>query len=497
MLNELKNEANRATTENGALTHASTMSDCLDLFATVGAMRRQSEDEIIFRFVRAYSENPDLAMKTLFYARDVRGGLGERRVFRIILGWLAKNEPTALKKNIPYIAEFGRFDDLLCLLHTPVEDEVVRGIKAQLDADILSLSKGGEVSLLAKWLPSENASAKATRETARYLMKKLGYSERQYRKATVALRKQIRIIENNLREKDYTFDYSKQPSKAMKKYRDAFFRNDRVRYTEFLQKVSSGEVKLNADVLYPYELVLPYLRKYLYVGDEKCFMRPITEDEKAYLNATWQSLPHFGGDENAIAVVDTSGSMYWSDPPLPAAVALSLGLYFAEHNTGAFHNHFIEFSTNPTLIELKGETFADRLRYACSFNQVADTNLESVFDLVLNAAVRHHVPQSELPKKLVIISDMEFNECVEGAEITNFDNAKKKYAAHGYTLPQVVFWNVESRNRNLPVTMTESGVALVSGCTPRLFQMVEGDLKTPYELMLEILSAERYEKISA
>ena len=492
MLNELKNEANRTYTENGAITNESTFSDCLDLFATIGALRRQNEDEIIFRFVRAFSENRDIAMKTLFYARDVRGGLGERRVFRTILGWLSKNEPETLKKNIPYIAEFGRFDDLLCLLHTPCEDEAIRIIREQLGADMAALGTSGEVSLLGKWLPSENASAKATRNEARYLMKKLGYTERQYRKMTVALRKQIRIIENNLRERDYTFDYSKQPSKAMKKYRDAFIRNDRERYTAFLEKVQKGEVKLNASTLYPYELVLPYLRHQYYD-----FMRPITEDEKAYLNATWQSLPHFGGDENALAVVDTSGSMYWSDPPLPAAVALSLGLYFAEHNTGAFANHFIEFSTNPTLIELKGETFADRLRYACSFCEVADTNIEAVFDLVLNAAVRNHVPQEELPKKLVIISDMEFNRCVRNADVTNFENAKAKYAAHGYNLPEVVFWNVESRNRNLPVTKNEAGVALVSGCTPRLFEMVEGDLKNPYELMLETLSAERYEKISA
>lgn len=496
MLNELKNEANRAFTENGAVTNASSMSDCLDLFATIGALRKQDEDEIIFRFVRAFTENRDLAMKTLFYARDIRGGLGERRVFRIILGWLSKNEPDALKKNIPYIAEYGRFDDLLSLLHTPVEDEAVRVIAAQLSADLTALSKGEEVSLLAKWLPSENASSKVTRETARYLMKKLGYTERKYRKVTVALRQRIRIIENNLRERDYTFRYDKQPSKALKKYREAFYRNDRERYSEFLSKVQSGEVKLNASTLYPYELVLPYIHDRFWT-QKTGFMRTITEDERAYLNATWQSLPHFGGDENALAVIDTSGSMYWSNPPLPAAVALSLGLYFAEHNKGAFANHFIEFSTNPTLIELKGETFADRLRYACSFCQVADTNIEAVFDLVLNAAVRNHVPQEELPKKLVIISDMEFNSCVHNADVTNFENAKAKFAAHGYALPEVVFWNVESRNRNLPVTKNEAGVALVSGCTPRLFEMVEGDIVDPYDFMLSILSAERYEKISA
>ena len=496
MLNELKNEANRAYTENGALTNKTTQSDCLDLFATIGALRRQSEDEIIVRFTRAFGENRDLAVKTLFYARDVRGGLGERRVFRVIVGWLAQNEPAVLKKNIKYFAEYGRFDDLLCLLHTKCEDEALRVIKEQLDMDRSCLKNGENVSLLAKWLPSENTSSKAARENARYLMQKLGYTERCYRKTMVALRNRIRIIENNLRERDYTFDYAKQPSRAMKKYRAAFYRNDEKRYTEFLQKVSSGEAKLHAGTLYPYELVLPYIHDRFW-GAGRSFMREITEEEKQYLNATWKSLPHFGSDENALAVIDTSGSMYWNDPPLPAAVALSLGLYFAEHNKGVFHNHFIEFSEEPTLVEIKGETFADKLRFACSFNKIGNTDLEAVFDLVLNAAVRHNVPQKELPKKLVIISDMEFDSCIYNADATNFDNAKQKYAAHGYDLPEIVFWNVESRSRNLPVTMNENGAALVSGCTPRIFQMVEGDLSTPYALMLEILSAERYKKISA
>lgn len=496
MLNELKNEANRAYTENGALTHESTQSDCLDLFATIGALRRQSKDEIIRRFVRAFAENRDLALKILFYARDVRGGLGERRVFRVLLRWLAENEPNALQKNIPHIAAFGRFDDLLCLLHTSCEGEALRVIREQLEADTEALRKGEAVSLLAKWLPSENASAKQTRDDARLLIKRLGLTERQYRKITVALRRQLQIIENNLRERDYTFDYEKQPSKALKKYRQAFFRNDGERYTKFLQKVAQGEAVLHTDTLYPYELVLPYIHDRFYT-QESGFMREITEEERLFLNTTWQSLPHFGTDENALAVIDTSGSMYCSNPPLPAAVALSLGIYFAEHNRGAFANHFIEFSDNPTLVALKGETFADKLRYVCTFNELGSTDLESVFDLVLNAAVRNSVPQEELPQKIVIISDMEFNACIGDCDVTNFDNAKAKFAAQGYMLPEVVFWNVESRSHNAPVTKTEAGVALVSGCTPRLFDMVAGELADPYTFMLEVLSAERYAVISA
>ena len=208
-------------------------------------------------------------------------------------------------------------------------------------------------------------------------------------------------------------------------------------------------------------------------------------------------MPDFGGEQNAIAVVDTSGSMYWSSSPKPASVALSLGLYFAERNKGLFHNHFIEFSRTARLIEIKGKTFADKLRYVASFNEVADTNIEAVFNLILEAAVTHRIPQEEMPATLFIISDMEFNSCVRNAGVTNFENAKRKYARFGYKLPNVVFWNVQSRNRQQPVTMNEQGVALVSGCTPRLFSMVASGKIDPYSFMMEIIGSERYEKIAA
>ena len=318
-----------------------------------------------------------------------------------------------------------------------------------------------------------------------------------YRKMLSKLRAYIRIIENNLREKDYTFDYEKQPSKAMFKYRGAFARNDAERYNTFLNRVSFGEAKLNASTLAPYEIVEPCLNEY---WSRLPFMKDLTEEEKKSLNATWEALPDFGSEANALAIIDTSGSMYCDAKPLPAAVALSLGIYFAEHNTGAFKNHFIEFSREPELIEIKGEAFADKLQYICSFNKVADTNIEAVFDLVLSAAVNNNVPESELPEKLIIISDMEFNACVKNAGATNFNNAKAKFEMAGYKLPEVVFWNVASRNRQQPVTKNEQGVALVSGCTPRLFsQVVDGSLAamTPYEFMLDVLGSERYEKIEA
>ena len=489
MLNHLKNGANIVYTENGAVTNASTMSDCLDLFATIGAIRSANDQEIIRRFVRAYAENADVAMRILFFGRDVRGGLGERRVFRVIIKWLAENKAESLRKNIELIPEFGRYDDLVSLLGTPCEKDALRTIRKQLEADLAS---DAEVSLLAKWLQSVNASNGETVRKAKRIARYLGMSDAEYRKTLVKLRKKIRILENYLREKDYSFDYSKQPSKAMFKYRKAFLRNDGKRYHAFLEAVSSGDKQLHVDNLAPYEIVRSALN-----ANQWGFQAGLTAGEKAALDASWDSLPDFCDNRNALAVVDTSGSMYCYDNALPAAVALSLGLYFAERNTGIFHNHFIEFSSRPQLIEIKGKTFAERLEYLCTFNKVADTNVEAVFNLILDAAVRNNVSQEELPETLYLISDMEFNSCVRNVSASNFANAKRRFAEHGYNLPQIVFWNVASRNSNQPVTKNEQGVALVSGCTPRLFSMVASGDISPYSVMMEIIKSERYSKISA
>ena len=484
MLNYLKQEANKTATENGAVTHITTESDCLDLFATIGALRRASDDEIEARFSRAYCENRDIAMKLLFFARDIRGGLGERRVFRVILKWLAQNQPESLRKNLAHVAEYGRYDDLLALMDTPCEREMMEVLRVQLEADWEALDDGEEVSLLAKWLPSVNTSSREAVLHAKRIARYFGMSDADYRRTLVALRARIRIIENNLREKDYSFDYSKQPSKAMYKYRKAFLRNDADRYGDFINKVTAGEVKLNAGTLMPYEIISPLFSH-------------VDKKERQAIDATWRSLPDFGTAENAIAVIDGSGSMYWGAEPKPIEVALSLGIYFAERNTGAFRNHFITFSHTPRLVEVKGEDIFENVQYCCGFNEAANTNLSKVFQLILDAAKKNSVPQEELPKKIYIISDMEFDSCAEDASLTNFEYAKRIFAEAGYTLPEVIFWNVASRNCQQPVTMNEQGVALVSGCTPRLFEMVASGTMNPYAFMLEVVESERYAQIVA
>ena len=496
MLATLKEEANKTVTENGAAAYATTGSDCLDLFAVLGALRRESEKIKIAYFVRAYTENPDLAMKILFFARDIRGGLGERSLFRTLLFWLAVNEPDSVIKNIPYVAEVGRYDDLLILMETPCEKAMLAYLHCQWKKDIVALQRNGKVSLLGKWLPSINASNPQTVCDAKRIAKAFHLSQAEYRKTVVALRRQINILENYLREKDYTFDYAKQPSQAMYKYRQAFLRNDAERYHNFVERVMAGQVRMHADNLAPYQLVEPYLSSD-WQSNKSNFMKPMTPEEKRVLNAAWASLPDYSNEENILPVIDTSGSMYWSGKPLAAAVALSLGLYIAEHNQGLFHNHLLTFSNRPQFIEIQGKTFADRLRYVTSLNEVANTNLEAVFNLILKTAVKHHLPQEELPSKLVLISDMEFDCCIEKPSMPNFENAKMKYAAAGYQLPGIVFWNVASRHRHQPLKMNEQGAILVSGAVPKIFSMVAGGTLSPYQWMMEVLENERYFRIVA
>ena len=483
MLQYLKNLTNQTLTENGAATLRSTGSACLDLFATVGALRCADDGEIETRFLRAYAENPDLAMKILFYARDVRGGLGERRVFRVLMRWLANNQLPSAVRNLPWTAEYGRWDDVLALLDTPARGEAIALLKYQLNLDLAALEKGEPVSLLAKWLPSVNASNADTVAMAKDLARAFGMTEARYRRTLSALRRQIRILENSLRERDYTFDYAAQPSKAMFKYRRAFVRNDGVRYREFMARVNRGEAKLHTGALMPYEIV------------EAAYKA--SEADRAALDATWNALEDFTDGENALVVADGSGSMYWGGQPSPASVAQSLAIYFAQRNRGAFHNCFITFSTNPRLVEIKGADIVEQVRYCRTFNECANTDLQKVFELILRAAVANRLPQSQLPSTLYIVSDMEFDACAGNASLSNFEAARQLYRRHGYRLPRVVFWNVQSRNQQQPVRSNAQGVGLVSGCTPRIFSQVMAGEMDPYRNMMNAVGGERYAVIRA
>ena len=486
MLRFLKNEANRTFTENGAVTFRSTLSDCLDLFATAGALRLASDEEIITRFMRAFAEDRDIAMKTLFYARDIRGGLGERRFFRTVLRYLAQTEPESVRKNIANIAEYGRYDDILVLIGTECEQDAIAYIRETLESDILSMQAHDGVSLMAKWLPSVNASKSETVQTAKKIARALKMSDAEYRKTLSSLRAYIKIIENNLREKDYSFEYDKQPSKALMKYRSAFIRNDAERYNAFLDKVINDPSLMHTGTLTPYDIVRPALIAY-----------EMSKDERKALDTTWNALENYVNSDNTLVVVDGSGSMYCGGMLSPAAVAQSLGIYFAERNTGKFAGHFITFSRHPKLVKIKGRDIYEKVRYCMSFNECSNTDIEKTFDLILSTAVKNHMKQSDLPSRIIIISDMEFDWCAEYADLSNFECAREKFAKAGYKLPKLVFWNVNSRNRQQPVTMNEQGVILVSGMSPQIFAMMKDDNLDPYGFMMSVITAERYERIAA
>ncbi|MBQ7154060.1 MAG: DUF2828 family protein [Synergistaceae bacterium] len=482
MLEQLKQEANLTLTENLALTLKSTGSHCLDLFASIGALRNSEPHEIRSRFMRAFTENPDMAVKIAFYARDIRQGLGERKTFRVILEWLAQNSPSSVIKNLALIPEYGRYDDFFALIDTPCRSEVFEFIFRQLMNDI----KSDKPSLLAKWMPSINASNSRIRRQAWVFTEYCEMPHREYRQILSKLRAKLKIIENNLRERDYTFDYSAQPSKAMLKYRQAFIRNDNKRYMNFLDEVAYGKAELHTGTLAPYEIIMPVFTR-----------GSLSDDEKVALNATWNAQEDFTGGDKALAVVDGSGSMYGGRVIYPIAVAVSLGIYFAERNKGEFRGHFITFSAVPQLVEVKGVDITEKVNFCASYNEAANTDLQKVFELILNTAVKHNIPQEEMPSTLYIISDMEFDDCTENSGMTNFEHAKQAFSEKGYSLPQVVFWNVDSRNNQQPVTRNEQGVILVSGVSPRIFGMIKSGNLSPESYMLSVLNSERYVNITA
>lgn len=496
MLSYLKNETNFTRTENGAFTHKTSNSHVLDLFAQIGALRSRTESEIVSLFEKAFYEDALLTMKILFYARGIRNcGIGERNTFRVIVKHLANSQTDIMRKNIELIPLFGRWDDVYALFGTKLEKDAIALFKAQLQEDVESENP----SLLAKWLKSENASSKESIELARKTMKGLGMTPRAYRVMLSRLRAKIGIVETKITQGNYeAIDYSKIPSKAGLVYRSAFYKHDEERYEAFLEGITKGEVKVNAKTLFPYEI----LEKILGSNGTQDRMY-LSEQDKSLYNAMWKSLPDYIGDnaENCIAVVDTSGSMCGR----PMHVAISLGVYLAERNKGAFKNHYITFSYEPKLVELIGDDLTTKVSHMEEINP-RNTDIGKTFDLILNTAVKNNLPQSELPSRIIVISDMEFDSA-DGNEGSyryswdnsstirkaNFDTIKAKFEAKGYQMPNLVFWNVDSRQDNIPMTMNDKGVQLVSGSSPYIFQSIlENEFVGAYELMLRELNKDVY-----
>ena len=502
MQNTLNDKYNISISENGAIGYRSSGKELLDLNFAVASLRGASEQEIIDKFTKAFFEDKILAMKWLFFARDVRGGLGERRLFRVILKSLIENNPEMVIPVINLIPEYGRYDDLWCLLDNQESAKVVYNIvDEQLIEDLHNMKKNKPISLLAKWMPSINASSEKTKKYAKQIYKTLGLTEREYRQILSRLRKYLDVVETKMSAKNWSeIRYEAVPSKANLIYSNAFLKNDEERRKEYLEKLKKGETKINASTLYPHDIVHKYSGGY-------CRL----DNKDATIEALWKALPDtVQGCGNTIVVADGSYSMtdnIGGNTTVTALdVANALAIYFAEHSSGEFKDKYITFSERPQLVDFsKADSLHDKLQIALTYDECANTNIEKVFDLILTTAIKHNMRQEDMPKNILIISDMEFDSCATSGDSDIwsrnrptqrlFDVIAQRYADAGYQLPRLVFWNVNSRTDTIPVKENELGVALVSGFSVNIVKMVMSNKLDPYECLLETLNSERYAPI--
>ena len=472
---------NMTFTENGQSAYKSSEhSKVLDFFAVAGALRTREESDIKTKMQEAYDENPALAIKLLFFLSDIRGGLGERRTFRIALKWLASNAPEMVVNNLANIVHYNRWDSLFVLRGTHCENDMLLFIRDQMRDDVLNAKKGESISLLAKWMPSVNTSSKETRELANWFVKRLGLTPKTYRVALSFLRDKLKVVETTMSDKRWDeITYEQVPSRAMTLYRRAFGRQDEERFGEYMDEVKTGAKKINAGTLYPYDII------------EKMIAHPRVRED-AVLEAQWKALPNYvEGENNFLIMADVSGSMYGR----PLATSVGLALYFAERNQGVFHNLFMTFSGNPRFVKVKGHNLATRVVNAANADWQMNTDLDKAFNKILELCVQNKVPKADVPKALVIISDMEIDRCTNiGGDFMSMQKAK--FAEYGYPLPNLIFWNVESRKDTFLVDGNRPGVQLASGQSASTFKAIlKGVGLTPYQAMLECLNDERYDRV--
>lgn len=462
-------------TENGMATNSSSLNACVDLFFNIGAMRGQDKKRLIATFSSAFNEDPKRAMKLLFWARDVRGGAGERQVFKDIITYLAADHDLALKPNLHLIAEYGRWDDLLALTGTILEEDAFTLIQEALVA---------ENGLCAKWMPRKGIIANKLRNFMKM-------SPKEYRKTLVNL---TNVVETKMCAKDWdSIEFSKLPSVASARYQKAFWKNSPDGYGAYVESLVNGETTINAGAVYPYDIT-----KSLAYGDNKV------------ANEQWKALPNYleGASDMILPVVDVSGSM--STPAGGSKnvtcmdVAISLGLYISERNEGPFKDAFVTFSDNPQLQVVSGN-LTDRYRQMKSADWGMSTNLEATFELILNQAKKHGLAQDQMPNKILILSDMEFNAATRGGGWRNTGSdwnptaqqmIEQMYEDAGYKMPQIVYWNIQSRNGGVPVAFDKLGTALVSGFSPAIMtSLLGGDIESPQQIMDKTILSERYAPI--
>jgi len=464
----VQNTMQPSLTANGMLTNQSSLDPNVDLFFAIGASRGK---DLTGAFARAYAAEPDVAMKILFWARDARSGAGEREIFRQVLRYIEVNHPDSLERNLALIPEYGRWDDLLAF-NTP------RFRLAAFDVITRALRDGN--GLAAKWMPRKG-------EIANALRKYLNFDPKQYRKMLVELTK---VVETQMCAKQWDqINYDHVPSVAANRYQKAFNKRDATRYAAWKEGLKDGTSKVNASVLYPYDV-----------------LKAVEHGDRAVALAQWEALPNYLGDNAILPMVDVSGSMGSQIGGQKGVgltcmqVAISLGLYIADKQKGAFKDMWLTFTSDSHIDVLKGDLLA-------KINQVRrnvgyDTNIESAFRSILKVAVQNRVPAEEMPRYLLVLSDMEFNPAwAGGTSLGAFDLAKRMFEAAGYELPKLVWWNLNARpdaTGNSPVRFDQQGTAMVSGFSPSIMKSILAAKNfSPKDVMLETIMGERYQAVKA
>lgn len=493
-------------TQNGAVAMRSTDSKVLDMYGILGAMRNRL-NEVEDYYSRAWNENPDLAGKLAFHARDIRvGGLGEREVSRRIFKWIATYHPETMKANLALVPYYGRFDDWYVFVGTPVEEDMWKLFRKQWHEDVVNYKAGKPISLLAKWAKSPNTSSKESCRLGRLTAQKLGMNTHTYQKSLALLRKYINLTERDMSDNNWSgISYEAVPSKAMTNYRHAFKEHDGERFGAYINQVKVGEKKINASTLYPYDLTEKYLddtQLYrVYSGKFNCGIDSKIDD---VVEAQWKALPNYiEGEQNILVMADTSGSMRGR----PMASALGLAVYFAERNQGAWHNLFMTFSERPEFVQLDEGSLHSKLSTAVKANWGMNTDMQAAFELVLKTAVENNVPASDMPKALIVVSDMQFDVYDGGYGYGNtspfgrknckniVEAMRRKFAQYGYELPNIVFWTVNSfeSNPTYQNKFNTDGVQNVSGQSAATFKRVIDAIGyNAYEAMVKTLMSEAY-----
>ena len=460
-----------ARTANGMKARTNTANACVDLFFAIGASRGKN---IIPQFTAAFVENSDLALRIAAWARDVRGGAGEREIYRAILRHLEVASPADAERLLKITLDIGRADDMLVFSTTPLKEKAFTLLGNELRV------KNG---LVAKWMPREKS---ADKNIAFDFMKFFGMTPKQYRKSLVGM---TNVVETQMCSGSWDkINYSHVPSVAHARYKKAFGRHGTT-YAEYVTKLVKGEdgVKINASAIFPHDVLK---------GRISAYGATMTEQELSVIEAQWAALPNYISDASVLPLVDVSGSMTCAADKKGTTtcldVAVSLGLYFADKNKGAFKDCVLTFSGNPQLVKLRGN-INQKIDQMVKTDWAMDTNLNKAFEKILSTAISGQVPPAEMPGTLVIFSDMQFNDC-----ITHDDSAmqmiERKYADAGYDLPKVVFWNLNAAD-NVPVAFDKSGAALVSGFSPAVASAIlTGDMDnfTPEAIMLKAVMNSRY-----